>query len=222
MAASFDPDLAERYGLAVGSEFFASGRNQMLGPAMDMTRTWHFGRSTESFGEDPYLAARIVAREVAAIQSRHVITMIKHFAAYTQEQGRLGDNPTGFALAVNQIVSERALREIYFPAFRAAVEEGKAGAVMRAFPRINGSYACENTYTLGALKDWGFDGVVSPDFPVAQRSVVPAVIAGLDTGQFEPRSGPAAQAASPDLFAGQSLRAAIERGDVTHDRLDDP
>ncbi len=222
LAASFDPELAERYGLAVGGEFFASGRNQMLGPAMDMTRTWHFGRSTESFGEDPYLAARIVAREIAAIQSRHVITMIKHFAAYTQEQGRLGDNPTGFAPAVNQVVSERALREIYFPAFRAAVEEGKAGAVMCSFPRINGTYACENAYTLRALKDdWRFDGMVGPDFPVAQRSVVPAVLAGLDSGQFEPRTGPASGAAGRDLFAGQSLRAALERGEVSQERLDD-
>lgn len=222
LAASFDPDLAERYGLAVGKEFFASGRNQMLGPAMDMTRTWHFGRSTESFGEDPYLAASIVAREVPAIQSRHVITMIKHFAAYTQEQGRLGDNPIGFANAVNEVVSERALREIYFPTFRAAVEKGHAGAVMCSFPRINDIYACENTYTLGALKnDWGFDGLVGPDFPVAQRSVVPAIRAGLDSGQFEPRKGPASPGATPDLFAGQSLREAVAKGEISHERLDD-
>jgi beta-glucosidase len=222
LAASFDPDLAERYGLAVGQEFFDSGRNQMLGPAMDMTRTWHFGRSTESFGEDPYLAASIVAREVAAIQSRHVITMIKHFAAYTQEQARLGDNPIGFAPAVNQVISERVLREVYFPTFRAAVKKGRAGAVMCSFPRINGTYACENTYTLGALKnDWGFDGLVGPDFPVAQRSVVPAIRAGLDSGQFEPRKGPQPPGATPDLFAGQSLRAALAKGEISHERLND-
>ena len=220
LAASFDPELAGRYGQALGDEFFRSGRNTILGPAMDMTRTWRFGRSTESFGEDPFLAASLTGPEVAGIQSRHVIATIKHFAAYTQEQGRVGDSPAGMGPAVDQLVSERALREIYFPSFRAAVRQGGAGAVMCSFPRINGVYACENAFTLGVLKsEWGFDGMVGPDFPDAQRSVAAAVLAGLDSGQFEPR--PANAAMGPDPLGGESLKAAVAEGRVPPARLDD-
>ena len=220
LAASFDPSLAARYGSAVGAEFFRSGRNGMLGPAMDMTRTWRFGRSTESFGEDPFLAASMTGPEVAAIQVRHVMTTIKHFAAYTQEQGRVGDSPLGVGAAVNEIVSQRALREIYFPSFKAAVEVGHAGAVMCAFPQVNGVYACESRYDLGVLKgEWGFDGAVGPDFPDAQRSVVAAVLAGLDSGRFEPGPPPAEGAVDP--FHGESLRAALASGAVPAARLDD-
>ena len=222
LAASFDPGLASDYGAAVGAEFFRSGRNTMLGPAMDMTRTWRFGRSTESFGEDPFLAASMTGPEVAAIQSRHVMVTLKHFAAYTQEQGRVGDSPQGIGPAVNEIVSERALREIYFPSFRSAVETGQAGAVMCSFPQINGHYACENRFTLGVLKtEFGFDGSVGPDFPDAQRSIVEAVNAGLDSGQFEPRPPPPGQPAGPDPFHGESLKAAVADGQVTVARLDD-
>jgi beta-glucosidase len=223
IAASFDTDLAQRFGEAMGEEFHASGRSGVLGPAFDMTRTWRFGRSTESFGEDPFLAARIAAREVAGIQSRHVLTTIKHFAVYTQEQGRLGDNPLGERPAVDQIVSERAIREIYLPPFRAAVEEAGAGGVMCSFPRINGTYACEHEELLtGILKnEWGFDGAVAPDFPVAQRSIVAAFRAGLDTGTTDPNvSG--GGSASAGRFAGEiSLRSAFERGLISERRIAD-
>ena len=223
LAASFDPDLAARFGRALGREFHASGRNGILGPAMDMTRTWHFGRSTESFGEDPYLAAQIVAPEVAGIQSEHVMTTVKHFAVYTQEQGRLGDNPIGERPAVDQIVSERAIRELYLPTFEAAVVEGGAGGVMCSFPRINGTYACEHRDLLtGVLKDeWGFDGVVAPDFPVAQRSIAAAFAAGLDSGTTTPATQ-GAGSASPGRFAGQmSLGEAVAAGEVSRERLAD-
>ena len=222
LAASFDPELAARYGQALGSEFHASGRNGILGPAFDTTRTWHFGRSTESFGEDPYLASRLAAREVAAIQSGHVLVTMKQFAAYTQEQGRLGDSPTGERLAVNQIVSERALREIYLPAFEAAVVEGGAGGVMCSFPRINGTYACEHEELLTQIlkREWRFDGAVAPDFPVAQRSIVRAVNAGLDAGTMDPAA--AGPEASTGRFAGEiSLREAVARGQVSPSRVAD-
>lgn len=186
---------------------------------MDMTRTWHFGRSTESFGEDPFLTASTVGPEIAALQSHHVIATMKHFATYTQEQGRVGDQPTGSRPAVNEEVSERALREIYLPGFHAAVAQGGAGAVMCSFPRINGVYACENTFTLGVLKnEWKFDGVVGPDFPDAQRSIVPAILAGLDTGVITPP--PVGGRGS--AFTGQkSLRQAVNDGEVPMSRVDD-
>jgi beta-glucosidase len=229
VAASFDPIVATEYGTVVGEEFHATGNNGMLGPAMDLARTWHFGRTPESFGEDPFLAASLVAPEVLAIQQAHVLVTLKHFAAYTQEQGRTGDLPFGDNPAVNVLVSERALHEVYLAPFRAAVEQGHAGAVMCAFPRINGVYACENPVILGLLKaDWGFDGTVGPDFPDAQRSVVAAINAGLDSGRFTavPKPPPGAGGLAA-LFAGDlpghdmELRTAVAQGRVSEARLDD-
>jgi beta-glucosidase len=223
VAASFDEELALRFGQAMGREFHESGRNGILGPAFDLTRTWRFGRSTESFGEDPYLSARMAAREVAGIQAEHVLVTMKHYAVYTQEQGRLGDNPIGERPAVDQIVSERALRELYLPPFEAAVVEGGAGGVMCSFPRINGTYACEHDVLLtGILKsEWGFDGAVAPDFPVAQRSIARAFNAGLDAGTMSPVV-PGGTSASIGRFAGElSLRDAVEQGLVSESRVDD-
>jgi beta-glucosidase len=221
VAASFDTDIARRYGEALGEEFHNAGRAKVLGPAMDIARTWHAGRIAESYGEDPYLASEMAATMVAAIQSRHVVATIKHFAAYTQESGRFGDAPVGDKPAVNQIVGERVLREIYYPPFEAAVRRGAAGAVMCAFPRVNGIYTCENTAMLAALKhDWGFDGAVLPDFPNAQRSVIAAINAGLDEGRFfrgPPRPG------LPDYLPGHDidLPTAFKTGAVTEARLDE-
>ncbi len=139
VAATFDPAMATRFGDLMGQDFFDAGLNGVTGPAMDMTRTWHFGRSTESFGEDPFLAASIVAPEITAIQAHHVLTTMKHFAAYTQEQNRTGDQPTGAKPANDEAVSERALREIYLPDFQAAVIKGGGGNVMCSF---RASMAC--------------------------------------------------------------------------------
>jgi beta-glucosidase len=222
VAASFDPATATRFGDLMGQDFFDAGLNGVTGPAMDMTRTWHFGRSTESFGEDPFLAASIVAPEITAIQAHHVLTTMKHFAAYTQEQNRTGDQPTGSKPANDEAVSERALREIYLPDFQAAVMKGGGGNVMCSFPRINGIYACANPLTLGILKkEWGFDGSVGPDFPDAQRDVIPSFLAGLDSGQYGPRpaGGRATDAAS---FANEkSLRQGVDDGTVPISRIDD-
>lgn len=221
VAATFDPALAARFGDLMGQDFFAAGQNGVTGPAMDMARTWHFGRVTESFGEDPFLAAAIVAPEVAAIQSHHVLATMKHFAVYTQEQNRSGDQPTGYKTANNEELSERALREIYLPDFRAAVVKGGGGGIMCSFPRVNGTYACENAHTLGILKnEWGFDGTVLPDYPDAQRTIIPAFLAGLDSGTMAP-AAPGRGGDAP-AFAGQkSLREGVDDGSVPVSRIDD-
>ena len=227
MAASFDPDTAALYGRTLGAEFFDFGLNQMGGPALDVTRTWHFGRSTESLGEDPFLIATMAGEEVRGIQSRHVQSMAKHFAVYTQEQGRSGDSPLRANPAVDQIVSERAMREIYFPGFKGAVAVGGAGQIMCSFPRINGTYACENPFTLDVLKkEWGFDGLVVPDFPDAQRSIIAAVNAGLDSGAMSstPFTGPTAGSlatATDNSFNGENLADAVKAGKVSPARIDD-
>jgi len=242
VASSFDVDLAHAYGQAVGSEFRAGGIRQMLGPTVDIARTWHSGRVPEAFGEDPLLSGEMAANVVRGVQQQGVAVTLKHFAVYEQEQGRTGDLPFGLKPAVNNIVSERVIREIYLAPFRAAVEEGGALGVMCGFPRINGVYACENPMLLGILKnEWGLRGTVAPDFPDAQRSVVAAVNAGLDAGNFglprEPMSPapPASSApppAAPDanlgaalglggIPGGVSLKDAVVSGKVSTERLDD-
>jgi beta-glucosidase len=237
LAASFDPDLATAYGSTVGHEFRAQGDQHMLGPTIDIARTWRAGRIPESYGEDPYLQARIAAPYIKAVQAQGVAVTLKHFAIYAQEQGRTGDLPFGERPAVNNIVSERVMREIYLPSFEAAVTEGGAMNVMCSFPRVNGVYACENPFLLNILKsEWGMRGSVAPDFPDAQRSVIAAVNAGLDSGNFGATRAPAAAAdGGPPVGAeglgaalggsgvpgGVTLKTAVESGKVSPARLDD-
>jgi beta-glucosidase len=216
VAASFDPAIATKYGTVLGEEFRAAGLGTILGPAFDTARTWHFGRLSESMGEDPFLAAAMAGPEVRAISDQGVVATIKHFAVYTQEAGRVGDLPSGSGPSVDNIVGEKALREIYLPPFEAAVKQGGAGAVMCAFPRINGTYACENAHLFDILKhEWGFDGSVGPDFPSAQRSITRAVLAGLDSGSFAPTPFNAA------LANEKPLSQAVKDGDVPEARIDD-
>ncbi len=244
VAASFDPKLAYAYGVAIGQEFHAAGLGQMLGPTVDLERTWHAGRVPETYGEDPFLASAIAAPEVRGIQDQHVGVTLKHFVVYTQEQGRTGDLPFGQNPAVNVLVSERVMREVYFKSFEAAVTEGGAVGVMCAFPRIDGVYACENAQTLGILKnEWGLIGTVSPDFPDAQRTVIAAANAGLDAGNWGfPRAmpgppmpaaaGPNAPPAPPvnpiaaalmpsGAPGGIDLKTAVLTGKIPQSRVDD-
>jgi beta-glucosidase len=240
VAATFDVELGHAYGAAVGGEFRAAGILQMLGPTVDIARSWHSGRVSEAFGEDPVLSGQMAASVVRGVQEQGVAVTLKHFAVYEQEQGRTGDLPFGLHPAVNNIVSERVIREIYLAPFRAAVEQGGALGVMCGFPRINGVYACENPVLLGILKnEWGLRGTVAPDFPDAQRSVIAAVNAGLDAGNFglprgpAPDSRPAAPAGADPAAnlgvalglgavpGGVSLREAVMSGRVSEARLDD-
>ncbi len=216
VAASFDPQVAVRYGAVLADEFRSSGRGTILGPAYDIARNWRFGRLSESMGEDPFLTGEMAAAQVGALSEGGVLSMMKHFAVYAQDAGRVGDQPSGSGQAGNNIVSERAMREIYLPGFKAAIERGGAGAVMCSFPRINGVYACENGHLMDILKrEWGFDGYVAPDFPSAQRSITRAVLAGLDAGSIGPSAVNAA------LGAEKPLRQAVLDGDVPMRRIDD-
>ncbi|MEN3747403.1 glycoside hydrolase family 3 C-terminal domain-containing protein [Sphingomonas sp. HF-S3] len=228
VAASFDRATATLYGDTLAQEFVDFGFNRMGGPALDIARSWNFGRVSESFGEDPFLTGAIAAPQVRAIQGRHVLSMVKHYAVYTQEQGRAGDHPLRTRPAVNAVVSERAIREIYLPGFEAAIREGGVGQVMCSFPRINGVYACEHPQLLGILKqEWGFDGQVVPDFPDAQRSIVAAVAAGLDggymVGQAQQQAGPGGSLATvtDNSFNGEDLRVAVAKGEISTARVDD-
>ena len=133
-------------------------------------------------GEDPYLAGRLAAAEVRAIQDTHVISMVKHFVGNNAETERTGyATANGRTPAINTVASERALRELYFPPFKAVVQQGGAGSVMGSYNRVNGTYACQHPGILGTLKrEWGWDGFVAPDFKHAVRDPVAAANAGLD------------------------------------------
>jgi beta-glucosidase len=187
VAASWDRALAKAFGTAMGAEAAGKGFNVLLGPTVNILRTPKWGRAAETLGEDPYLAGQIAAAEIEGIQRQHVIAQVKHFAANNQEIERLG-NPIGLSPlspAIDVHVSERALREIYFPAFKAAVQEGGVGSVMCAYPRVNGVYPCQSPFLLGTLKDeWGFPGFVGPDAVFAVRDARAAIDAGTDNFQL--------------------------------------
>jgi beta-glucosidase len=182
LAATFDEGLAAAYGAAVASEARDTGSNVLLGPAVDIARVPLGGRLPETLGEDPHLTGRLAAAEVRAIQDRHVIAMVKHFVGNNAETGRTGYATNGDRTpAVNTVVSERALEELYHPPFKAAVQRGGAGSVMGSYNRLNGTYACQHPGILGTLKrDWGWEGFVAPDFLHAVRDPVAAANAGLD------------------------------------------
>ncbi len=172
MAATWDTSLIYELGVALAKETKAQGRNVLLGPCVNIHRDAHAGRNFESYGEDPYLAARIAVNWVKGLQSEQVIATTKHFAVNNQEFERN---------SMDSRVDERVLREIYFPAFKAAVREGNTMAIMSSYNRVNGQYASSNTWLLNdVLKDeWGFQGFVMSDWG-AVHSVVPTMYAGLD------------------------------------------
>jgi beta-glucosidase len=150
-----------------------------LGPTMNLIRTWHGGRSAETYGEDPYLIAELAVPEIQGMQAQGVIATVKHFAANNQEASRVGVHPD--MAGIDEHISEKALQEIYFPHFKAAVQRARAGAVMCAYNKINGEFSCNNSKLLGQLRDWGFDGTIVPDAIYAQRDPVAAAKAGVDS-----------------------------------------
>jgi beta-glucosidase len=172
LAATWNRDLARRYGEALGEETRARGKDVILGPSVNIIRTPISGRNFEFFSEDPFLNAEIAVAYIRGVQSKDVAACVKHYIANNQELNRWG---------VDVLMSERALREIYMPAYRAAVKEAGALAFMGAYNRFRGWYICENDYLLNrVLKDeWGFKGVVISDWG-ATHSTVDAVMNGLD------------------------------------------
>jgi beta-glucosidase len=178
LAATWDRSLARRFGVALGEEFSGKGLAADLGPTVNLLRTWHWGRSAETFGEDPFLMGEMVVPEIDGMQSRRVIAIVKHFAGNNQEYGRTGVSPD-FA-GVDERITEKALNEIYFPHFKAAVERAHNGGIMCAYDQINGQFSCDNPELLEQLRKWGFDGYIVPDAAFAQRSVLAASLAGVD------------------------------------------
>jgi len=196
LAATWDYSLVSRYGQVVGAEERSKGIMVDLGPTINIDRDPRWGRTFESYSEDPYLNGALAGAEIGGVQSQGVMSQVKHYAVYNQETNRNTQ-------ADDVIVSERAEHEIYLPAFWAAINKGNAPSVMCAYSTVNGVPACQNRYLIGETLDqrWGFAGFVSSDYG-ATKSTEQSVEAGLD--QEMPDGG----------YYGAALAAAVGSGKV--------
>ncbi len=206
LAATWNRELARSTGQILGKEARGRGKDMILAPGINIMRTPLCGRSFEYMGEDPYLAGELAVELVQGIEEYDVSSCLKHFAANNQEVRRLD---------VDVEVSERALREIYFPAFEAAVTRGKAKGVMGAYNKLRGAHCCHNEYLLKqVLRDeWGFEGVVVSDWG-GVHSTKEAMENGLDmemsvTNNFD------------EYYMANPLKEAIEKGEYPIELLDE-
>jgi beta-glucosidase len=172
LAATWNTNLARAYGTVIGQEAVVRGKDIMLGPAVCIQRTPLCGRNFEYMGEDPFLTARIAVNYIEGEQAQGVGSCVKHYAANSQEFERR---------SINEIIDERTLREIYLPAFRAAVEEADVASVMSAYNQVNGQYCSENTHLLKDIlrDDWGFKGILMSDWGAVHHMDL-AALNGLD------------------------------------------
>lgn len=201
MANSWDETLGEEVGEALGEEAMALGVNVLLGPGLNMKRSPLCGRNFEYFAEDPYLAGKMAASYIRGIQSQGVYACPKHFAVNSQELRRM---------AMNAVLDERTLREIYLTGFEIAVKEGKAKSIMTSYNEINGVYANENKHLLqDILRDeWGFDGIVITDWGASNDHAL-GVAAGSDL-----------EMPAPGLDSAREILKAIEEKTLSMEELD--
>ncbi|RXF70608.1 glycoside hydrolase family 3 C-terminal domain-containing protein [Arcticibacter tournemirensis] len=172
LAATWNEDLAYQYGKALGRDCKARGINILLGPAVNIYRAAMCGRNFEYMGEDPYLTSHVAVGYIKGVQDQGVMATVKHFAANNSEYDRNN---------ISNDIDERTLHEIYFPAFKAAVQEAKVGAVMTSYNLMNGIYTTENPWLLKDVlrNQWGFKGMVMSDWG-STHYAIPAASSGLD------------------------------------------
>ncbi len=202
LAASWDVELAQRFGAAMGKDARARGVHFILAPGMNIYRAPMNGRNFEYFGEDPFLASRMAVSVIKGIQGQGVIATAKHFAGNNEEYGRM---------EVSSDIDERTLREIYLPAFEASVKEAKVGAVMDAYNPVNGVYMTQNEHlNKEILKgEWEFDGILMSDWD-ATHNGIGAANGGLDL-----------EMPSPAFMNKQTLLPALKDGRVSSATIDD-
>ena len=206
LAATWNPEAAHAYGEVIGEEARQRGKDIMLGPGVNLLRTPLNGRNSEYFGEDPWLAARLAVEYIRGVQAHGVASCVKHFAANNQEtqRGR-----------IDVEMDERTLRELYLPAFEAAVKEAGVWAVMGAYNKFRGEYCCHNEYLLNhVLKgEWGFRGLVMSDWG-GTHDTGQAVRNGLDLemGTWKPYN---------QYFLADPFRDGLQKGDFSQAALDD-
>lgn len=208
LAATFNTNLAYAYGSVIGQEASQRGKNIMLGPSLNIQRTPLCGRNFEYLGEDPYLTSRIAVNYIEGEQAQGVGSCAKHFAANNQEFQRG---------SINVEMDERTLREIYLPAFRAAVQEAGVLSVMGAYNQLRGQHCCENDYLLNhVLKDqWGFPGLVMSDWGGVHNTDL-AAVNGMDL-EMGTRTTPPFDTA----YLGAAYLAGLKSGRYPLSALDD-
>lgn len=215
LAASWNPSVAMLYGRSLGEEARYRGKDMILGPGVNIYRTPLCGRNFEYMGEDPYLASRMVVPYIQGLQSQGVSACVKHYALNNDEENRH---------AVNVIVSDRALHEIYLPAFKAAVQEGKTWALMGAYNFYKDQHNCHNEILLSEILkgDWKFDGVVVSDWG-GTHSTDEAVRNGLDMefGTWTDGLTMGQTNAYDNYFMAQPYLNGILEGKYTTRELDD-
>lgn len=201
LGATFNPDVVNQTGHALGREARAYGVSMLLGtPNINIHRDPLGGRLFEGFSEDPCLVAKLAPEYVKGVQEEGVAANIKHFAANNQEKNRQG---------INETISERALQEIYFPGFRACVEQAQPATVMAAYNKINGTACTANEWLLDGIlrKYWGFEGMVVSDWGAVYDPIA-ALKAGNDLNM-------------PGITADpEKVVQAVEAGELTEEELD--
>jgi beta-glucosidase len=201
LAASWDPELAQRIGAVIGEDARARGVHFMLGPGVNIYRAPMCGRNFEYFGEDPFLSARTTVAYIKGMQSKGVSATVKHYMGNNQEYDRHN---------MNSVIDERTMREIYLPAFEAAVKEAHVGAIMDSYNLTNGLHMTQNAYlnTDVAKKEWGFNGIMMSDWTSTYDGVA-AANGGLDLempwAQFMNR-----ETLLPAVHAGKVSEATID------------
>ena len=215
LAATWNPDLARLYGESLGEEALYRNKSVMLGPGVNIFRTPLNGRNFEYMGEDPWLASRMVVPYVQGLQSKGVAACVKHYALNNDEEYRH---------QVNVVISDRALHEIYLPAFKAAVQEGGAWAIMGAYNLYKNQHNCHNDIMLNKIlkQDWGFDGVVISDWGGC-HDTDEAVRNGLDLefGTWTDGLTMGKTNAYDAYYLAAAYKQAIQQGKYTTKELDD-
>ena len=215
LAATWNPEMSYLYGKSIGEEARYRNKNVLLGPGVNINRTPLNGRNFEYMGEDPYLSSRIVVPYIKGVQENGVAACVKHYALNNQEVDRA---------FVNVLVDDRTLHEIYLPAFKAAVTEGEAWAIMPGYNKYNGDHACENpVLLLDILKgDWGFDGVAISDWGAVHNTDKVAQ-SGLDMefGSWTNGLNWGASNAYDNYYLAKPYEKMILDGTLPMDGLDD-
>jgi beta-glucosidase len=201
LAASWDVELIERIGAAIGEECQAENVHIVLGPALNIKRSPLCGRNFEYFSEDPYLSAEMAASHIRGVQSQGVGTSVKHYAVNNQEHRRM---------SIDAVVDERTLREIYLPGFEGAVKQSQPWTVMAAYNKVNGTYATEHPYLLTDILrgEWGFNGFVVSDWGAVNERVA-SLAAGLELDM--PGNGG---------YSDKKIVDAVQSGELSEEILD--
>lgn len=215
LAASWDPEIARLYGKSIGEETRYRNKTVLLGPGVNIYRSPLNGRNFEYMGEDPYLAGKMVVPYVQGVQQNGVAACVKHYALNNQEVNRH---------TTNVIVDDRALYEIYLPAFKAAVQEGNAWAIMGSYNLYKNQHGCHNQYLLNDILkgEWGFDGVVVSDWG-GVHNTQEAITNGLDMefGSWTNGLSNGASNAYDNYYLADPYLKLIREGKVGTKELDD-